>query len=335
MQKWILVAGGAGFIGSHVNAALQRSGYQTVILDNLSSGNPKAILQGTFIKGDIHDSNLLDKIFTTYSIDAVMHFAAFTEVGESVIDPIKYYENNVVATLNLLEAMLRHNVHTFIFSSTAAIFGLPKEHLINETHPCHPINPYGQTKLMVEEILKDFSHAYGLKFCSLRYFNAAGGDPKGEIKNFKTKEANLIPIVLRKIKNLKLNPKAKEAVLIFGTDFPTPDGTGVRDYVHVEDLATAHIAAMEKLFAGSASLQYNLGNGQGFSVREVIAAAIKVTGIEIPAKESPRREGDPAFLVADSKKARLELHWQPKYPSLEIIVMHAWQALNDSKNDGE
>lgn len=327
-QKWVLVVGGAGFIGSHVNALLQRCGYQTVVLDNLSRGNPKAVQKGIFIQGDIQNSALLDEIFTTYPIDAVMHFAAFTEVGESVTEPIMYYKNNVMATLNLLESMHKHRVHTFIFSSSAAIFGMPQEKLVTETHPCQPISPYGQTKLMVEEILRDLDHAYALKSCCLRYFNAAGGDPRGEIKNYKTKEANLIPILLRKLRNIEYNPNANECISIFGTDYPTPDGTGVRDYIHVEDLASAHIAAMERLFNGAPSCNYNLGNGQGFSVREVIAAATKVTGIEIKVMEGPRREGDPAFLIANSKKAMEELGWQPHYPELETIVEHAWQALH-------
>ncbi|PJD93445.1 MAG: UDP-glucose 4-epimerase GalE [Parachlamydia sp.] len=320
-EKCVLVVGGAGFIGSHVNKMLNQAGYQTLVLDNLSRGNREAVQYGTFIEGDLADVKLLDQVFTDYAIDAVMHFAALTEVGESVQNPLKYYINNVVNTLNLLEAMLRHQVNVFIFSSSAAIFGNPQDAYVTEEHPCNPINPYGQTKLMVEHILHDLSKASTLRFCCLRYFNAAGGDSEGQLKNYKAKESNFIPIVLRSL----LKPDG--SVTIFGTDYPTRDGTGVRDYIHVEDLGSAHILAMEKLFAGAPSNCYNLGNGQGFSVREVIAAAEEVTGKQVNVIEGARRAGDPPFLVANSKKAYAELNWKPRYTSLHDMIKHAWQAL--------
>lgn len=317
----ILIVGGAGYIGSHVNEMLYRQGYQTIVLDNLSHGNREAVAHGTFIQGDLEDTRLLDEIFSTYKIDAVMHFAALKDVGESVKEPLRYYENNVANTLNLLSMMVKHRVNRMIFSSSAAIFGNPQEIPVSEEHPCHPINPYGKTKLMVEKILEDFDHAYGIRYSSLRYFNAAGGDPQGQIKNYQLTDSNLIPIILRNI--LKGNP----SVTIFGTNYATPDGTCIRDYIHIEDLGTAHIAALENLLKGSSSSCYNLGNGNGFSVREVIAAAEKVTGIKIHVYEGARRPGDPAVLIASSDKAKQELHWNPQYSSLETIIQHAWEAL--------
>lgn len=319
-KKSILVVGGAGYIGSHVNKMLQQAGYQTIVLDNLCHGTIEAIPNTTFIEGDIADGPLLDNIFKSYHIDAVMHFAALKDVGESVREPLKYYSNNVAATVNLLDAMRRHKINVFIFSSSASIFGNTQSDYVKENDPCNPINPYGQSKLMVESILTDSDRAYGLRFCSLRYFNVAGGDPEGIIKNFQKKEANLIPVVLRSIQN-------GTTVSIFGTDFPTRDGTGIRDYIHLEDLGSAHILAMEKIFAGAPSDFYNLGNGRGFSVREVIAAAEKVTGKKVKFIETPRRQGDPAILLASSEKAKRELNWQPKYFSLETMIEHAWRAM--------
>jgi len=319
--KCVLVVGGAGYIGSCVNEKLYTNGYQTIVLDNLSKGHKEAVKHGLFIEGDLGDSLLLDHIFNTYSIDGVMHFAAFLEVGESVKDPLKYYFNNVSSTLNLLQAMHKHNVHTFIFSSTAAIFGMPQQELIQETHPCLPMSPYGQSKYMVEQILKDLDSAYGMKYTALRYFNAAGGDPEGKRKLFKTNQSNLIPVILRSLK------KENGSITIFGTDFNTKDGTGIRDYVHIEDLATAHIAAMERLWAGAPSTCYNLGNGKGFSVREVISATEKVTGLPVKVVEGARREGDPAISVADATKAKKELNWHPQYLSLEDMIEHTWTSM--------
>lgn len=320
-NKTILIAGGAGYIGSHVNKMLNLSGYKTIVLDNLSRGNSRAVTQGTFIQGDIGDKKLLAEIFSNYKIDAVMHFAAFIDVGESTRNPSKYYQNNVVATLNLLESMKEHDIKTFIFSSTAAIFGIPEQNLISETHPKLPINPYGNTKLMVEWILSDFDKAYGIKSGCLRYFNAAGGDPDSEIKYSEKKESNLIPLILKSL-------KSSGSVTIYGTDYETRDGTCIRDYIHVNDLGSAHLLCMEKLFETDESSSYNLGNGLGFSVREVIQAAEKITGLKVNVIEGNRRAGDPPFLVADSSKARKELGWIPHYSSIDQMIAHAWSAMN-------
>jgi UDP-glucose 4-epimerase len=320
-NKTILVAGGAGYIGAHVNKILQKTDYQTIVLDNLSRGHEKNVVQGQFIKGNIQDSELLSHIFTNNKIDCVMHFAACIDVGESVIDPAKYYQNNVSATLNLLESMIKHKVLKFVFSSTAAIFGIPQEKVIRESHPKNPISPYGSSKLIVEGMLADFDKAYGLKSCTLRYFNAAGGDPESEIKYCEKKESNLIPIILKSLKS------PSGSITIFGTDYETPDGTCIRDYIHVNDLASAHILGMEKLFNENESANYNLGNGHGFSVREVIQAAEKVTGLKVNAINGARRLGDPAYLVANSDKAKEELGWRPKYGALEQMIEHAWLAM--------
>lgn len=319
-SKRILVCGGAGFIGSHINKMLDDAGYETVVFDNLSTGDQRTVIRGTFVKGDLGNESDLDSLFSRYAFDAVMHFAAYINVGESVTNPAKYYINNVVNTIKLLESMRQHNVDTFIFSSTAALYGIPEKLPITEDHSTNPINPYGETKLMIEKALNDYGNAYGLKWCSLRYFNAAGGDPDGEIKNYKKIENNLIPVILHSLKD-------QGQVSIFGTDWETPDGTGVRDYIHLSDLGDAHIAAMEQLFDGEHSAIYNLGNGQGFSVREVIAAAEKVTGLQVNVVEGPRRPGDPAILIADASKAKEKLNWDPKYPDLETIIQHAWQSL--------
>ena len=321
-QKCVLVVGGAGYIGSCVNEKLYESGYQTIVLDNLSKGHPQAVSHGILIKGDLGDTALLDQIFETYPIDAVMHFAAFLEVGESVKDPLKYYLNNVSATLNLLKSMHTHHVNVFIFSSTAAIFGMPQENSITENHPCVPMSPYGHSKYMIETVLHDLDAAYGMRYTALRYFNAAGGDSTGQRKLYKTNQSNLIPVILRSIQ------KEGSSISILGTDYETPDGTGVRDYIHIEDLATAHIAAMERLWNGAPSTCYNLGNGKGFSVREVIAATEKVTGLPVHFIEAPRRIGDPSISVADSKKAQEELNWHPKFPSLEDMIKHTWDSMH-------
>lgn len=319
MNKTVLVVGGAGYIGSHVNKMLHQAGYHTVVLDNLSKGDRRAVTTGTFIEGDIADEKCLDQLFQTYPIDAVLHFAALIDVGESITQPANYYQNNVAATLTLLKALVRHKVNTFIFSSTAAVYGVPQQNLISEQHPCAPINPYGESKLMVEKILRDFDRAYGLKSSCLRYFNAAGGDPEGEIKNYKKKESNLIPLALQSL-------KSNGQLTIFGTDYPTPDGTCIRDYIHIWDLGTAHFRAMEQLMAGGNSSTYNLGNGSGYSVHEVITAIEKVTGKKLNVKVGERRPGDPPILVADARKAKRELGWQPAYPSLEMMIKHAWES---------
>lgn len=321
-KKQLLVLGGAGYIGSHVNKMLHQAGYDTVVLDNLTRGHEKAVRHGHFFKGDMNDRKLVSELFTLFKFDAVMHFAALTDVGESVRDPLSYYSNNTAAPLVLLETMAKHAVKTFIFSSTAAIYGVPQTEKISEEHPKHPINPYGLSKYMVENILSNCDSAYGIKSSCLRYFNAAGGDPDGEIKYFERKESNLIPLILKSLKS------PTTSISIFGTDYPTQDGTCIRDYIHVNDLGAAHIKAMEQLFAGGASTQYNLGTGRGYSVREVIQAAEKVTGLKANVKESARRPGDPPVLVADAKKAHRELNWTPIYSTLETMIEHAWKAMN-------
>lgn len=324
MVKNILVTGGAGFIGSYVNKLLHQAGYETIILDNLSTGSRSVVRQGTFVEGNCGDVEVLKSLFSQYPIDAVMHFAALIDVGESISKPALYYENNVAGTLNLLKMMNQFDVKKLIFSSSAAVYGNPQQELpIKETDPCLPINPYGESKLMVEKILRDCDRAYQLKSCSLRYFNAAGGDPDGEIKFEKKHISNLIPLILRGI-------KSSVPLTIYGTDYPTKDGTCIRDYIHIHDLATAHLLALEKLFQGGKTDCFNLGNGSGFSVREVIAAAEKVTGIQVQVIEGARRPGDPPLLIADSQKAQRDLNWKTRYPDLETIIAHAWQAMNPS-----
>lgn len=318
----ILLVGGAGFIGSYVNQRLTQLGHNTVILDNLSAGNRNAITSGHFIQGEMADSGLLDKIFEEFPIEAVMHFAALIDVGESINSPGLYYKNNVADTLCLLLALQKHRIPHLIFSSTAAIFGNPITLPVPEEHPKNPINPYGRSKWMVEWMLQDFDKACGLKYVALRYFNAAGGDPEGIIKNYKLKETNLIPLALRSLKD----PSA--TLTLFGRDYPTPDGTCIRDYIHVHDIAEAHILALQKLQSGASSAVYNLGNGKGFSVQDVLTAIDKVTGKRLRIIEGKRREGDAPQLVADSKKARKELGWQCRFPSLDTMIQHAWIALN-------
>ena len=320
-KQTILVVGGAGFIGSHVNKQLNLSGYETLVFDNFSTGDRRAVTHGTVIEGDLANCEDLRAVFQDNAIDAVMHFAASIDVGESVIHPEKYYRNNVLNTLNLLNAMREHGVSRLIFSSSAAIFGYPQENPISEDHPKNPMNPYGETKLIVERILRDFDRAYGIKSCSLRYFNAAGGDPEGEIKNYKVAESNLIPVVLRSVK------EGKNPVTIFGNDYSTTDGTCIRDYIHIWDLGAAHIAAMERLFSLGVSSCYNLGNGQGFSVAEVIKTVEDVTKKSVKVCQGNRRVGDPPALFADAKKARQELNWNPQYPQIDKMIDHAWKAL--------
>lgn len=322
-QKTILIAGGAGYIGSHITKMLALLDYYPVIFDNLSTGTRQAASHyGTFIEGDLTNVHQLDTLFGQFHFDAVFHFAASIDVGESVTSPLKYYANNVANTVNLLDAMRRHGVNSLIFSSSAAIFGHPQSPFICENHPCIPINPYGESKLMVEKILRDADKAYGIKSCSLRYFNAAGGDPDRKIKNTKLKESNLIPLILKKLKFNQADP-----LTIFGTDYPTPDGTCVRDYIHIEDLGSAHILAMKYLTDTRQSAHYNLGNGRGFSINEVIETAQRVTGHKLNIIHGERRPGDPPYLIADAKKAMNELYWQPKHSSLETLIETAWNAL--------
>ena len=317
----ILITGGAGYIGSHVNQIVRNAGYNTIVLDNLSRGNRQTIFNTEFIKGDIGDKNILDDIFNKFSIQAVMHFAAFIDVGESVRNPKIYYENNFSQTLNLLSSMAQHHIEYFVFSSSAAIFGYPKKPCIDETHPCHPINPYGFSKLMIENALEDFEKTYGIKSCCLRYFNAAGGDPHHQIKYYQSNPTNLIPIALKCL-------KTKKALTIFGNDYQTKDGTCVRDYIHIDDLAHAHLLALEHLKKTNCSSRYNLGNGQGYSIHEVIKAIQLVTKKTVQFQISSRREGDPPILISDSNLAFKELHWAPQYPDLESMIDHAWHAMH-------
>ena len=320
--KTILVTGGAGYIGSHAVLALKEKGYDVVILDNLVYGHRDVVennLKVELIVGETTDRALLDQIFHTRNIAAVMHFAAYAYVGESVENPAKYYQNNVVGTLTLLEAMQQAGINQFVFSSTCATYGIPETVPIPETHPQNPINPYGESKLMVERILKDFDTAYGLKSVSFRYFNAAGADPQGRTGEDHNPETHLIPLIL-------LTALGKRnAIKIFGTDYPTRDGTCIRDYIHVTDLAQAHVLGLEYLLNGGESDVFNLGNGNGFTVREMIATAKEVTQTDFMVEETERRPGDPAMLVGSSEKARQVLGWQPEYANLSQIIDHAWQ----------
>ena len=274
---------------------------------------------GDFVEGSLGDPAVLDHVFSNYSIDAVMHFAAFIEVGESVRDPARYYQNNVMNTLILLDAMRQHDVSHFIFSSTAAIFGEPEYSPIDESHSKSPINPYGRSKLMVEHILQDYDKAYGLKSTCLRYFNAAGADPEGELGERHNPETHLIPLILQAASG------RRDDIKVFGNDYPTHDGTCVRDYIHINDLCEAHLLALKRMQQTGNSASYNLGNGQGFSVQQVIDATRKVTGRDFKVSLDERRPGDPAVLVADSKLAQQQLGWQPLYPDLESIIETAWQ----------
>lgn len=314
----ILIVGGAGYIGSHLNKEISEKGIKTIIFDNLSYGHRDFVKWGTFEQGDLSNIEDIRSVFRKYPIEAVMHFAAFAYVGESVEDPQKYYMNNVKNTLNLLQVMLEENVKYFVFSSTCATYGNPVEIPITENHPQNPINPYGKGKLMVETVLKDYSNAYGLKYASLRYFNAAGADPDGDVGELHDPETHLIPLIL------DVAAGKREDIKIFGTDYDTPDGTCIRDYIHVTDLAEAHILALEYLQNGGKSDFFNLGNGNGFSVKEVIETARKVTGKNIKAAEADRRPGDPPILVGSSDKAKRTLNWNPKYDELSKIIETAW-----------
>ena len=316
-MKNILVIGGAGYIGSHTVKMLATQGYNPVVFDNLSKGHKEAVANLPFELGDLGDKERLTEVFKKHAIDAVMHFAAFIEVGESVQAPSKYYHNNVAQVLNLLDAMVENGIKYFVFSSTAATFGEPVCEKIDETHPQHPINPYGNTKLMVEKMLEDFDTAYGLKATALRYFNASGADDSGEIGESHSPETHLIPLVLQAAAG------KRPCIKVFGTDYPTKDGTCVRDYVHVNDLARAHILALEKMMRENKSERFNLGSGSGFSVAELIKEAKKITGIDFKVETAPRRAGDPAVLVADSTKAQKVLGWKPQY-NLTRIIETAW-----------
>jgi len=318
----ILVTGGAGYIGSHAVKELLASGHATVTFDDLSQGRREAVTGGVFVEGDITDRGALKRCFREHAIDAVMHFAGKIAVGESVRDPLIYYHVNVTGSLALLEVMLEFGVRRLVFSSSAAVYGEPREEAITEDHPLAPASPYGRGKAFVESILADADAAFGLRYASLRYFNAAGADPGGKLGEAHDPETHLVPLVLRAA---LCEQDTSARVDIFGTDYPTPDGTCIRDYIHVTDLARAHVLAVEKLAAGAPSAVYNLGNGKGYSVREVIDTARRVTGVAIRENAAARRPGDVAVLVASSRKAVRELGWKPGFDRLEDIVATAWQ----------
>lgn len=314
----ILVTGGAGYIGSHACKALSKAGYRPIAYDNLSFGHEWAAKWGPLERGDILDRSRLDEVLKQYDPIAVLHFAAFTYVGESVADPGKYYRNNVAGSLTLLEAMRDRNIDTIVFSSTAATYGIPDAAPIREDAPQRPINPYGASKLMVERMIQDFAVAHKLKFAMLRYFNASGADPDNQIGEDHTPETHLIPLALDAAAG------RRPSLTVFGSDYDTPDGTCVRDYIHVTDLAGAHICALEALKGGRPSAAYNLGNGLGASVQEVIDTAERVTGLPIPVVRGERRPGDPATLITDSSKAQQELGWVPAITDLGQIIATAW-----------
>ncbi|ENZ03616.1 UDP-glucose 4-epimerase GalE [Clostridium thermobutyricum] len=314
----ILVCGGAGYIGSHMVAELLENGKDVVILDNLEKGHKDAILGGKLYIGDLRDRKILDKVFSENNIEAVIDFAAYSLVGESMTEPLKYFNNNVYGTINLLEAMKDHNVKYIVFSSTAATYGEPEIVPITEDLKTLPTNAYGESKLLVEKILKWCDTAYGIKYTTLRYFNAAGAHINGKIGEDHSPETHLIPLILQ------VALGKREKIMIFGDDYDTKDGSCIRDYIHVSDLASAHSLALERLMNGGESRIYNLGNGTGFSVKEMIEKARVVTGHPIPAEVAPRRAGDPATLIASSKKAMEELNWKPKFNSVDTIIETAW-----------
>ncbi|MBA2453671.1 MAG: UDP-glucose 4-epimerase GalE [Chloroflexia bacterium] len=314
----ILVTGGAGYIGSHTAKALARAGHQPVVFDNLSFGHRWAVRWGPLVEGDLSDKALLRSVLETHEIDAVIHFAASAYVGESMQNPRKYFRNNVVNTLNLLDAMMDAKVKKIVFSSTCATYGDPQELPITERHPQKPVNPYGDSKLFVEQMLKWYGHAYGLHWTALRYFNAAGADPDGAIGENHTPETHLIPLAIQAAMGLR------PYLEVFGTEYPTPDGSAVRDYVHVNDLADAHIRALGHLLDGGDNLALNLGTGNGYSVREVIATVERVSQKSVPVRLTLPRAGDPAELIADASEARRVLGWRPVFNDLESIVRSAW-----------
>lgn len=312
------MVGGAGYIGSHMVKRLLAEGHEVVTFDNLSSGYRDAVLGGVFVLGDLADQARLDAVFVKYQPEAVMHFASFVRVGESVQRPDRYYRNNLSNTLNLLDAMVAHGVKHFIFSSTAAVFGEPDYVPIDEAHPHRPVNPYGRSKWMVEQVLADYDHAFDLKSVCLRYFNAAGADPDGLLGERHDPETHLIPLIL-----LATSGRRSE-IQVFGRDYDTPDGTCIRDYIHIVDLCSAHLLALQHLMGGRGSDCFNLGNGAGFSVQQVIDTVEKVTGRRVTVVDGSRRAGDPARLIADASRAHRELAWKPVYADLEAIVAHAW-----------
>ncbi|UOQ45661.1 UDP-glucose 4-epimerase GalE [Halobacillus salinarum] len=315
----VLVCGGAGYIGSHAVAQLLDRNEEVIVVDNLQKGHRDAVLDGAvFYEGDLRDQTFINRVFEENSIDDVIHFAADSLVGESVEQPLKYYDNNVHGAICLLKAMAEHNVKNIVFSSTAAVYGEPEQIPIQETDATDPTNPYGETKLAIEKLLKWAEKAYEIRYVILRYFNVAGADPDGRIGEDHRPETHLIPIILQVAQG------KRDRIMIFGDDYPTDDGTCVRDYIHVHDLVNAHLLAIKKLNTNEVSGTYNLGNGQGFTVKEVIDAARRVTGHPIPAETAPRREGDPAQLVASSEKANRELNWNPQHAEMDTMIQTAW-----------
>lgn len=316
----VFVTGGAGYIGSHVVKALGESGYEVLTYDNLSTGHKWAVLYGKLVIGDLSQRDLLKKVIEDFRPDIVMHFAASIVVPESVRFPLKYYKNNTLNTINLLDVMLEHGVKRFIFSSSAAVYGIPERLPVDEDAPLNPINPYGSSKAMIEKVLQDMYLArHDFKYISLRYFNVAGADPGGRLGQAYKEATHLIT------RALKVAKGELDRLQIFGTDYPTPDGTCIRDYIHVDDLARAHIDAMRYILDGGDSEVFNCGYGHGYSVREVIEAVIKVTGVRIPVEETGRREGDPPVLISDNKKIKERLGWRPRFDDLEYIIKTAWQ----------
>lgn len=314
----ILVTGGAGYIGAHTAKRLSAAGLETIVLDNLATGHRGFARWGAFIQGDVGDAATLDRLFTSRTIDAVVHFAAASQVGESVREPLRYYQNNVGGTITLLDAMRRHKVANLVFSSSCAVYGPPFDVPLTEDHPCAPISPYAKSKRMIEDIMEDLACAGSLNYMALRYFNAAGADPEAEVGERHNPETHLIPLVLQ------IALGQRDHLDIFGDDYDTPDGTAIRDYIHVQDLADAHILALRHLQNGGASGALNLGNGQGHSVRQVVEAAREVTGHEIPVRLAPRRAGDSPRLVGDAAKARALLGWRPNYSDIRQIIATAW-----------
>jgi len=314
----ILVTGGAGYIGSHTVKELEKQNYEVIIFDNLSTGRKELVKGKKLIMGDLKNLDDIKEVFKKYKFDAVMHFASLIQVGESYKKPLKYYRENILNSLNLLQAMIEEGVKYFIFSSSAAVYGIPEFTPITEEHPLNPVNPYGETKFFVEKMLQNFDRAYGLKYVSLRYFNAAGADPDGELGELHEPETHLIPNIL-----LFLLGK-KERFEIYGNDFPTPDGTAIRDYIHVTDLARAHILALERLLETKKSEVFNLGMKKGYSVLEVVKEVEKVTGKKVEYTIKPRREGDVPVLIASEERARKELNWKPQYSDLKTIIQTAW-----------
>jgi UDP-glucose 4-epimerase len=315
----ILIVGGAGYIGSSVNKLLNKMGYQTIVFDNLSNGHIEFVKWGKFYKGDLANIYDIEKVFMENKIDCVMHFSAYAYVGESVTNPQKYYKNNVSNTINLLDVMLKYGVKKFIFSSTCAIYGIPIQIPIPEDHPQNPVNPYGKTKFMVEEILKDYDKAYGLKYVSFRYFNASGADPECEIGEWHEPETHLIPLSIYNALGITEN------ITVFGTDYPTPDGTCIRDYIHVNDIAKAHILGFKYLMNETKSDFFNLGNGNGFSVKEILDIVSRISGKKLNIVYGKRREGDPPILVGSSKKAYEILGWKPEFDKISDIIETAYR----------